>query len=72
MKKHRILRYCVILGLILGVKNGCIALWENGTEVEVYPYRAELLPKADQQLLKKGIPIQSEAELAGILEDYLS
>jgi hypothetical protein len=40
--------------------------------MEVFPYRAEMLPAADRQALEKGIRIESEDELARLLEDYLS
>ena len=59
---------------LLGCRDGFIALWKNPAEepVYVFPYSITSLPPADQRDLKKGIPIESGKELAGILEDYLS
>ena len=70
--KQRTLSYLLAIGFILGLKNGYLTLWENGNTVEVYPYQAKFLPLSDQKLLKNGIIIHSETELAQILEDYLS
>ena len=70
--KQRILSYLLAIVFILGLKNGYLTLWENGNTVEVYPYQAKFLPLSDQKLLKNGIIIHSETELAQILEDYLS
>ena len=49
-------------------------MWcDGGAEpAQVFPYRAEMLPTADQQALEQGIHFDTRAELADILEDYLS
>jgi hypothetical protein len=64
----------LIQGFFLGIHNGHVALWEEGGNqpLQVFPYRAEVLPPADQAALEKGIPIESKAELISLLEDYLS
>lgn len=64
----------VLLGFLLGIHEGKIALWkENDPEpMQVFPYRAELLPEADQKALKKGIKIDSIRQLNSLIEDYLS
>jgi len=72
MKSFTIL-YCVILlGYILGIHNGQIALIKDGTVVQTYPCAVSTLPPADQQLLEQGLPIGSRRELTMRLEDYLS
>lgn len=74
MKKWIIL-YCItLLGFLLGIHNGQIALWEDGkTEpVKVFPYRAEMLPAKDRQRLEKGIRFESKQDLMERMEDYLS
>lgn len=38
----------------------------------MFPYRAELLPPADQKALQRGIHIYNEEALNRLLEDYLS
>ena len=64
---------CILLGFILGIRDGYIALWEEGKDQpRVFPYRAEMLPEPDQKRLEKGIRIPDESKLAQILEDYLS
>ena len=67
--------YCMLLlSFLLGIKNGKIALWkDNDPEpVQVFPYRASLLPLKDQEALKKGIRFDTLEELKNLLEDYLS
>lgn len=64
---------CLLMGFFLSVKDGYIALWRDGNqEPTVFPYRAEMLPEADQKILEKGIYLSDESKLAQILEDYLS
>lgn len=64
----------LIFTFLLGTHEGFVALWRDNVPipVEVFPYRTESLPPADQQALKKGIRIRSEEELDRLLEDYLS
>lgn len=58
----------------MGISDGYIALWKDGNAqpLRVFPYRAELLPIADQQALERGIHMTNESELMQLLEDYLS
>ncbi len=72
-RRHWLLRIAV-LGLLLGIHDGHIALWDgNDPEpIRVFPYRAELLPAADQAALEKGIVLDSVQELRRLLQDYLS
>ena len=64
----------LLLGLLLGVYDGRIALWKDG-EVrpwKVFPYPVVSLPEEARQQLKKGIPIESEEDLNRLLENFLS
>lgn len=72
--RRRLLYGLLLLGLYLGLQNGYIALWkqEATKPVQVFPYRAALYPKADQQALSNGIPITDNWQLQQILEDFLS
>lgn len=74
MKMHHFSLSLVLLGFLLGIHEGKIALWrENDPEpMQVFPYRAELLPEADQIALKKGIRVESIRQLRSLVEDYLS
>ena len=64
----------VALTFLLGVHDGYIALWKEGSPepAEVFPYKASLLPEADQKRLEKGIRIESKKDLLELMEDYLS
>ena len=65
---------CLIFGFLLGVKNGNVALWEDGKPdpIRVFPYSANNLPPADRQALEKGIHLDSKLQLIQLIEDYLS
>ena len=69
-------RYSIFLaiGFLLGVYEGHIALWKDGSAepAEVFPFRVEMLPPADQNKLCDGIRIKNPEQLAGLIEDYLS
>ncbi len=62
------------ISFLLGIQDGYIALWKDGCKapVEVFPFRAEMLPTSDQKRLEEGIRIESSEELARLMEDYLS
>ena len=74
MKMLRFVYSIVLFGFLLGVHNGNIAIWKDDdpTPMRVFPYPAELLPKADKDALEKGIRIDSMEELGRLLEDFLS
>ena len=72
--KYRKQLIALALSFLLGIQNGYIALWKEGCAepVEVFPFRSEMLPQADQDALKDGIPIIDADHLAQLMEDYLS
>ena len=74
MKKRQCLYLTLLLGFLLGISDGYITLWKDGNAdpLQVFPYRAENLPIADQKVLGKGIYLESKQELVQLLEDYLS
>lgn len=74
MKRRFLLPCLVLAGFMLGIRDGYIALWKDGRpEVwEVFPYRAQMLPEADQKILSRGIRAENREDLARLLEDYLS
>ncbi len=74
MKMHKIFQFLLVLSLYLGIKNGFLALWEDGKRqpIQVYPVQVSTLPTTDQDYLQRGIHINSKAELVSLLEDYLS
>ena len=73
MKMLRLLCCIWILGYVLGIRDGFLALRTgNDSDLVVFPYRAELLPEEDQRRLQEGIPIADCKELSRLLEDYLS
>lgn len=58
----------------LGVYNGYLALFigESETPSETYDIMARTLPKEDRARLISGIPVDSEAELRRLIEDFTS
>ena len=73
---HKIYRTlpCLLLCWVLGCHKGYVALFAPGEPLplEVYPYKAEMFPDADQKALQRGIPVKDEAELSRLLADFLS
>ncbi len=72
MYRKRVLPWLMLAGLMLGLHEGQVALYENGVLVETYPYPSRALPLYDQQALAAGIPVASREELAQLTEDLLS
>ncbi len=77
MKRPKICRQiCVILllGFLLGVRDGRIAVWKDGETDpwRVFPYPVSVLPPQAQQELKNGIRIDSMEDLDRLLENLLS
>ena len=72
--KHHIIYYTAALFFLLGIKDGYVTLWKDNsvTPLEVFPYKAQLLPPEDQRALERGIYINSHEELMELLQDYLS
>lgn len=74
MKKHSLLCNIVLFGFLLGIYEGKIALWRDNKKepLRVFPYQASMLPEADQQMLQRGIHVDSIRELYKLIEDYFS
>lgn len=75
MKKRIYSLYCItLLGFLIGVHGGKIALWvgDDPQPAKVFPYSVSLLPEADREKLEKGIYCKDKEELYRLVEDYLS
>jgi len=74
MKNFSVLTCTLLLGFLLGIHDGRIALWKdnNPEPVKVFPYSAYLLPPADRRALEEGIRFENLDELKRMVEDYLS
>lgn len=74
MNVHRQWYFTLLFGLILGIRGGNIALWREGfpDAVQVFPYRAEMLPREAQEALANGISIEDLSQLEELAENYLS
>ena len=74
MKWMRNIYSILLIGFLLGIHDGRIALWvgDDPEPTTIFPYYVSMLPKADQKALENGIEIQDEHRLHSLLEDYLS
>ena len=74
MKKHCLLCNIMLFGFLLGIYEGKVALWKDNKDMplRVFPYQASMLPKEDQQMLERGIHVDSIGELYKLIEDYFS
>lgn len=74
MKRISQMLCIVLLGFLLGIHKGQIALWkdEDPKPIKIFPYSAKMLPVADRRALEEGIRFESKEDLLRIMEDYLS
>ena len=74
MIKHKTASLLLLLGLILGTYKGYVALFEEGaTEPrQIFHYKVETLPPADQVALESGIPVRDMDRFAQLMEDFFS
>ena len=74
MKVKHIISQLLVVGFLLGVQNGLVALWEDGKPepIRVFPYQVSNLPLHDQQKLEAGIHLDNKLQLIKLIEDYLS
>lgn len=74
MRKQTVLANILLIGFILGIHEGRIALWKDdqAKPMKVFPYQASILPEEDQKRLEQGIHVDSLRELYKLVEDYLS
>lgn len=64
----------VLLGFLLGVSNGRLALWKDGQTDpwKVFPCPVSALPAETQRQLQQGIRVDSMEDLDRLLENLLS
>ena len=74
MKFFKTLLPLLVFSLYLGISGGKLALFRKGhaTPLQVYPYSVSAYPRAEQQALLAGIPIENAQQLASLLENFLS
>ena len=76
MKKKQTSLFAAVLlaGILLGIHNGQIALWEGDDPqpYKTFPYSVDQLPFYARKALERGIRVESEEELNRLLEAYLS
>lgn len=74
MKKKNLVAQFLLIGFLLGIHNGRIALWKepDPEPCRVFPYSAAVLPQEIREALRKGIRIESETDLDRLLENLLS
>lgn len=74
MKRLNGIFLSLLLGTILGTWKGYVALFDPGAQEprQIFSYRVECLPPADQDALGQGILVRNDRDLAQLLEDYLS
>ena len=72
--KPYIIYNILLLGLLLGIHDGKIALWKGDDPQPrlILPYSASALPPKDRADLAKGIAIRNEEELIRLIEDFCS
>lgn len=71
MKPKHLLTQLMLIGFLLGIHNGRVALWKepDPEPFRVFPYPVSVLPDDVRQALEQGIHIESEADLDRLLEN---
>ncbi len=77
MKKQKhisLLCSLLLLGFILSVHNGQVALYkdQDPEPYRVFPCKVSSLPPAVQLALRTGIPVDSPEQLKELIEKYLA
>ena len=74
MIKRKLALNLLLIGFILGIHDGKVALWKDNQSkpIKVFPYQASTLPEPDQQRLAEGVHVDSLKELYKLIEDYFS
>ena len=74
MSKRAILTNILLLGFLLGIHEGKVAVWKDNQKkpAKVFPYAVSQLPEADQKRLEQGVHVDSLGELYALIQDYLS
>ena len=74
MSKRTVLANFLLIGFLLGIYEGKVALWKDNQKkpIKVFPYEASMFPEADQKRLKDGVHVDSLGELYKLIEDYFS
>ena len=64
----------LLLGFLVGIHEGRVALWKAGqaSPWKVFPYPSAVLPAQTQQELLQGIRVDSMEDLDRLLENLLS
>lgn len=72
MKRSKAFIPIVLLGFLLGIHNGRVALWKepDPEPCKVFPYPVSMLPEDIRQALREGIYLESETELDRLLENF--
>ena len=63
----------LILGFLLGIHDGKLALWREGVAhpEQIYDIREDTLPPADRLRLRQGIRLPDREDVWELLENYL-
>ena len=74
MKAKKYMLPILLLGFMIGIHEGKIAIWHGEDPMPCYilPYKANLLPPSERTALAKGIRIDSEEDLLHLIEDFCS
>lgn len=74
MHRTNCIACAVLVGFLIGIQNGYVAVWRDGARQPAYVSQraVDMLPQADQRALRDGIHVKDRASLTSALEDFLS
>ncbi len=64
---------CLLLGFILGLHNGRVALWKSDDPqpIKIFPWSASFLPDNIRSALEKGIYVEEDSDIGILIQDMI-
>lgn len=74
MKYRKLITQLMLLGFLLGIHNGKVALWKDPDPepIRIFPCPVSTLPAEVRQALEHGIRFETETDLDSLLENLCS
>lgn len=71
---HSLVALCLLVGFLLGIRNGQIALWKTGDPepIKIFPWSSALLPSEIRKALEKGIYVEEDSDIGLLIQDMIS
>lgn len=64
----------LLVGYLLGIRNGRVALWkqDDPEPLRIFPWSAAMLPGQIRQALEDGIHVEADSDIGRLIEDMIA